>query len=602
MPRGVRHQRGEFGRVPQLSSRLTVGMRSSPSVVVSAVTFAGGGSAGAATVRAQSVGRFLDGSAGGMALQSLVDLKDARAKAAPSTSKRQGVNAELFDAGTVPIGNGLKLPGGGVFDLGAANQIAVAKTDGYSYGASGAVENNGGIQLTDKNGRYPSGATINLSGAALGSVAIPGLPTTIPGLPTGTGSPVPSAAALGGVVAKVGAVQALAQTGAGGKSVKPQSSVADLQLAIASPALGALLTQLDDAFKTDVVGGLTSAASNPALTAALKALTGGVKGCSLTAPTSTTITLEGGGVVIDPATATITIDLKILLKRLAGINIAHLSTSNFDLITFLVQKLPTILSKGLESVVNGLTGSLEGQFTACSNAITTALGALPVPIPVPAALSGALTSLQGTIEAGINSVADPLISASSGGLATLANGLTGAVDIGLNVQSGPKIQPHNTQYKYTSKLAKTPDQATSVVKHQSLVRAIEIDLLDAAGSAGTGSGLPTTLPSLPATNAVASHQLAGAHHAAAAGGAAVSLAMGNAAAGPSVAAPKVARTTTSPTTATGTSLPTGVPAGAAGRSDGGSPLLPVGLLLLGLVIAGGGVLSVRTRTRGKFSR
>ena len=207
-----------------------------------AIVTAGGGTASAATpIRAQSVGRFLDGAAGGMALQTLVDLKDARAKAAPNTSKRQGVNAELFGAGEIPIGNALELPGGGVFNLGASNQIAVAKTNGYSYGASGAVENNGGIQLTDKNGQYPSDATINLSGSALDSVtSIPGSADIATfGIARRHDIPqIPTAASLGGVVAKVGAVQALAQTGTGGKTVKPQSSVADLQLAIGSPALG----------------------------------------------------------------------------------------------------------------------------------------------------------------------------------------------------------------------------------------------------------------------------------------------------------------------------------------------------------------------------
>ena len=40
---------------------------------------AGGGPAGASAVYAQSVGRFLDGAAGGRPIQALVDLHDARA-------------------------------------------------------------------------------------------------------------------------------------------------------------------------------------------------------------------------------------------------------------------------------------------------------------------------------------------------------------------------------------------------------------------------------------------------------------------------------------------------------------------------------------------
>ena len=54
----------------------------------------------------------------------------------------------------------LKLPGGGAFHLGAANQVAVARTSGYSYGASGAVANSGGAALGGNDKAYPAGAKI----------------------------------------------------------------------------------------------------------------------------------------------------------------------------------------------------------------------------------------------------------------------------------------------------------------------------------------------------------------------------------------------------------------------------------------------------------
>lgn len=46
---------------------------------------------------------------------------------------------------TLPLTGALQLPGGGVFTLGAVNQVAVARTSGASYGASGAVANSGGV-------------------------------------------------------------------------------------------------------------------------------------------------------------------------------------------------------------------------------------------------------------------------------------------------------------------------------------------------------------------------------------------------------------------------------------------------------------------------
>ena len=115
----------------------------------------GASAAAAATPNAQSVGRFVDGSVGGMAIQSLADLKDARAKAAPDTSSRNPLEAELLGQLDVPLGKSLQLPGGGALDLGVANQLAEARTNGFSYGAAGAVANTGGGRPHRQAGRIP---------------------------------------------------------------------------------------------------------------------------------------------------------------------------------------------------------------------------------------------------------------------------------------------------------------------------------------------------------------------------------------------------------------------------------------------------------------
>jgi hypothetical protein len=115
---------------------------------------------------------------------------------------------------------------------------------------------------------------------------------------------------------------------------------------------------------------------------------------------------------------------------------------------------------------------------------------------------------------------------------------------------------------FKSKLAdNTPKQNQTpppAVPYSTLVRAIEVNVLPV----GEGDGL-------------------------------LSLALANAAAGPSTA-PATPPTTAPPTqTAPPTNVPTGVPAGAG--AHGGSPVLPLTLLLLGLVFAGGGVFAYRMR-------
>ncbi|PZS26903.1 MAG: hypothetical protein DLM58_19835 [Pseudonocardiales bacterium] len=530
-----------------------------------AVTNAQSASA-AAPLLAQSVGRFLDGSAGGNPIQALVDLADARATSPGTQSAQNPLDVTLLGSINLPLSGALQLPGGGVFHLGAANQVAVAQPNGFSFGASGAVNNSGGVSLGGEAGGFPANATIDLSAAALGSVPIPGLPT-VPGLP---GTPASPLAALGGISASIGAVSALAQTPKTGSPLPAgqraaTSRVASVELNIGSPALGALLTQV----KTLL---------NPAILTGLLGPIATVLGGALNLPDScqlnpsalpTTISLENGAIVIDPAKANINVKLGPLVQTLLGKDISNLSTSNFDLIDFLVKNLPTILSQGLENVVDSLITPLQTQFTNCS----AALGPLGA---VTDALLAALTTGKTTLINAINGLATQLGAAGASGLTQLANGIKGIVDIGLNVQSGPGTQPHDASYPFTSGLKATPAQNTPVVANQTLVRALEINILSAA----------------PPVN-----NLAGA--AAAAGGVAT-LALGNAAAGPSSAAPLPATTSTStvPPGPTNTNIPTGVPAGFAKPT---SPLdLPLILLIVGLVMASGG--AVAWKLRGMHAR
>ena len=91
------------------------------------------------------------------------------------------------------------------------------------------------------------------------------------------------------------------------------------------------------------------------------------------------------------------------------------------------------------------------------------------------------------------------------GLKTLTDELAKVVAIGVNVESGPGKAADNTKYKFNSALAATPDQATPVVTDQTLVRAIEIDLLGgqvaglALGNAAAGPSTPAVTPPTSST-------------------------------------------------------------------------------------------------------
>ncbi|MEO9140127.1 MAG: choice-of-anchor G family protein, partial [Jatrophihabitans sp.] len=492
----------------------------------------------------------------------------------------------------LPLTKVISLPTAPAIDAGVANQVASANLNGKSLGASGAVDNDGGVNIGNDSSGAPSFATVNLSSGLLGSTSIPGLPAvpglpSIPGLPTGGTGGI---ATLGGVQATLGAVYSQVGTQAGGKVVTPSSGIAHVQLAIGSPALGALLTQLKTLLNPSVLADALSAI--PGLGALTAALPSGSTTCALTAPTVANISLAGGGVVVDVNTATITVDLGKLVKTLLGKDILKLTTSNFDLISFLITNLPKILSTGLTNLVTSITTPLENQFKAC----TDLLGPATV---LTSTVLGLIDTGKTTLTGALDGLSTQFSAASTGPLGQLANALKKVVDIGLNVQSGPGIQPHDTTYPFATNLKATPSQNTPVVKNQTLVRAIEIQVLGGAGlgAAGKAPGLPEGAPALP-PGIPGLGQLPGVPGLPAPSNGVLNVALGNAAAGPSssTAAPTTAPPTTTPptTTAPSTNIPTGVPAGAAG-SGGHGPALPLIVLLLGLTLAGGGFVSYRLR-------
>ncbi|PZS17697.1 MAG: hypothetical protein DLM57_07800 [Pseudonocardiales bacterium] len=489
---------------------------------------AGAQSAGAAALpQAQSVGNFLDGALGGGLIDPIVKLAYATAFAPGRTSVQNPLDVTALNAVNLPLTGALNLPEVAGIKLGAVNQVAHANLDGSSFGASGAVDNCGGVSVgcpNSSSGSFPANATVDLSAAGLSA----GSPIPIPG---GT-----SAAALGGIKLSVGAVSALAQTPVGfGKPGTTNYNIAGLTLGIGSPALGQLLSTL-------------SKALNPS--SVLRIITPLIKGvvpeCDLTQvllPTS--LSLEGGAIVISATDGSITVDLAKLLQQL-HLNLNQLPP-NTDLIDYLLTYLTSVdgLTTGIEGLIHGLTDNLQAQFAACSKAV-----------PLLPDVLAELNKGQQTLEAAVNGLVGSLggVGGTGNPLAPLGAVLKKLIDIGVNVQ------PNGPAGTFSSSLKATPKQGTPAVAGQTIVRAIEINLV--------GDPLAT-------------------------------LALANAAAGPSTA-PALTPTTPAPTTTgpVNTNIPTGVPAGFA--TPGASPELPLVLLVLGLLMAGCG--AVAWKWRGKHVR
>jgi len=493
-----------------MSKRALIAGTIATALAVTGLSFTGGpGAAAASLPNSQSVGRFVDGAVGTTPIQQIADVQDARAKNPGSVSDQNPLDVKVLNAINLPLTGSLQFQELAGIRLGAVNQVAVAKSDGFSYGASGAVANSGGVSIGGNNNAFPANATINLSAASLAGNS----PIPVPG-----GG---SAAALGSVDVSIGAVAALAQTPAGaGKPGSASYGIAGLNLQAASPLLAQLVGNVGN-----LVGGLLTAAN---------AILNLATNCPLIKGTIPDLPIDNGAIVLSGSTGGLTINLQTLLNQL-GLDLNHLAP-NTDVIDLLLNYIsdPKGLATGLENVLNGLFTGLKAQFDAC------ATGAAKTAID-------ALFNAGQSLETGLNSLLGGLkLPGGGSALAPLGTLLKKLVDIGINVQ------PNGPGGTFTSALKATPNQATPVVPGQTVVRAIEIDLV----------GDPLA-----------------------------AIALANAAAGPSAPA-AVAPTSSNASAAV---LPTAVPAGYAKPRSGSD--LPLVLLVVGLMVGSGGVFAWRMRGR-----
>ncbi|TAM90995.1 MAG: choice-of-anchor G family protein [Jatrophihabitans sp.] len=551
----MRHSRSHSTapRPPRRSRKVRVlAAACAAAVSLAGVSFLGGSGATAATTPdAQSAGNFVDALLGGQPLDSVLKLDFAQASAPGATSTQNPLDVTALDAVNLPLTGALQLPQILGISLGAANQVALARTDGQSFGGAGAVSNSGGVSVGGAPASQPpaGGASIDLTAAGLAG----NNPVPVPG---GTST----AAALGGVTVQVGAVDSVARTpaygpalGAGWPANCTDASstcyrIAGLDLSAASPLLGGTLAQVLTSLNgtlSAVVGTLTTAvgASGP-LPAA----------CTVTAPATLSLpALEGGSITVG-TDGTIAVSLDKLLTFL-GLDINDLPP-NTDLLDYLLTWItsPAGLNQALQDAVNGLLAPLQQKFSACLTGLQND--------PVIGGVAGLLNTLTGDLTTGQTQVGTTIsdlvtaIAAAGGAnpLAPIATALKQLVDLGVNVQptAGPPARN-----PFTSKLNSLPkyNMTPPAVPYANVVRAVEIHLI----------GDPAAV-----------------------------IGLANSAAGPSSPAAPPSSSVAAAETAAANAVPNAVPAGQAVH---GNPVAPIVLLIVGLALAAAGGVAWRLHGR-----
>lgn len=385
----------------RLPARRRRGLTAAGAVAVTgALLFAAALPAAAVTTPvSQAHGFFLSGIAGGQDLGQAVRLTSADAvnTGGPPVTSSNPLSVTLGNQATIPIGQ-VNLPIGAAkgLTLGAVNQVASASPDGSAMAASGAVADNGAINVGGTSGP-PADAKLDLADLASTS----GLPAQLTSALT----------TLGDVSLTAGALAGRAVQGSfGNGSQKGTYRLGSLVLTITG---NSQLTSLYSQAKTPIDTYLG------AVTAALPT------GAVLTTPLPTSDSLltgltnvSGGGLQADLATGTVVIDLAALIKANSGYDINTLPP-NTDLLPIILGALPK-LGDAVLAQLTGLSGSSGitgiGSLTALPAPVVPPVVAVPVALStlVPGfgdlqtALDAALTQLSSGFKPGLDTLSAAL--------------------------------------------------------------------------------------------------------------------------------------------------------------------------------------------------
>jgi hypothetical protein len=559
-------------------------------LTIGAVATAGGGAAGAATTTYSTTasGRFLSGTIADKSLDSVAGLtgESAANKFGPTVTKKNDLNLELLNnALTIPVQGGIQLPGFNLLKLGALSQYASASPTGAALGASGAVDSNGAIGAGGTSGAPTGTASLDLSG--LGGAAL---------------------ASLLNVKATVGAISARAKQAAGADGKQTGTyDIASLDLELDVPVLANVLPQL-----LTPVSGLLTTVDNTLTTVAQALNLGDVVLPSLTTALDSLDKISlpktgagAGAISIDLSTGTIKVSVEKLLAGL-GLDLNNLPP-NTSLVPYIIKALA-----GLPAALGDLAGDLVDTVNQVFSGIT--IGGIKIDTSVLTSLTGGLTGILSTLTDTLGKVVDTLT--------PITDLLSSLLDIVVNGQSTSKGIFTETAIELKvggalSALNSTVDSilttldgllggslpltATNETKSQVAATVTKFKAAAAKMTKASATKAPASLHTAvlaSARTALAATPLTGFHAAAAAvTDPLLQINLAQAAVGPSIprVAPPASATPTPTTTVPTTGVPTGVPAGAG--KTGGSPTLPLILVLLTIGLAAGGVTTVRLRGR-----
>ncbi|MET3806568.1 hypothetical protein ABIB25_003584 [Nakamurella sp. UYEF19] len=385
-----------------LAAILTFGLVASGSV------FLAGTAAAVQAPVAQSQGRFLSGTIGVTNLDNVAALVPATAvnTGGPAVVNDHPLDATVLNAIDLPLGNGIALLGNqGILTLGAVEQYAKASPDGSSYGASGALDNNGAIST--------GAGTPGIADAQLDLTALAG---------AGSLTGVISAGTL-----NVGAVSGTAnQTAAGVQS--GTYKIASLKLNLSSPLIANLTSGLNTTLTglQPVVNGIQTTLNG--LLVGLVTVNGLPNLGTLTSGL-TTVTSADQSITVNLQTGAITVDVNKLLIT-AGLDINNLPPNT--------QLLPKILNALTTQLVPAITSALTGlitQITASLGNVTATVAGIPVSLAIlTPVLNGVITQVTAPITTASGTVGSTLIP-------QLGTGLSALLSLKANVQptapSGP---------------------------------------------------------------------------------------------------------------------------------------------------------------------
>jgi hypothetical protein len=367
----------------------------------------------------QAEGRFLEG-AGSIDLDDIAALAAAQAEnhvEADPVVDRNPLTPTVLNSTVLPIGPVNLVGENGLIDLGAVNQVAIARPNGSSLGASGAVTDDGAIDIGGSSA-VPADATVNLD------------------------SLLPDTGVLDDLDLSIGALSARATQAAGAHGNQDSTyQIADLVLSLDSTVVSGLLAPLlGEQAEIDALTGLLNALGlGVVTTSALPDLQDLVNGVG-------TQTSPDGVLTVNLATGVITVDLEEL------INLNNLPP-NTPLLPYVLDALTTQLvptvQEGLDELTADITAALDG--------VTANADLLGIVTPVP---EGVLDGLIATIVDGLS--LDPAAVGAGVFDNAISNLLDGVLALTANVQDEP------------------PNTVKSGIVDEFTVTALQINLLGSA--------------------------------------------------------------------------------------------------------------------------